>query len=269
VEAPIERLPAEFDGYTIGVLADLHQAPLPGLKHTRRAAEMVRRAEPDLIALLGDYGVSFKYSYAASRPFYRYAFWALAPVIRSLSPPDGIVGVLGNHDYYYNGPAVADWLTSLGVRALVNDHHLVERGGKRLAVGGVDDASKRQVDPQGGCAGVPADVPRVILSHNPDGILHLASDWRPALVLSGHTHGGQVILPLIGALVRNSVVCGSRSTRGWVPNDRAPLFVSAGVGSQVPLRFRCPPEVAIVRLRSRNSGLGQGTRDKGQEGGPA
>ncbi|MEJ7811988.1 MAG: metallophosphoesterase [Gemmatimonadaceae bacterium] len=249
VDAPISGLPAEFDGYTIGILSDLHQAALPGPSHTRRAMEAVMRARPDLIALLGDFGVSFKVAPALSRAFYQPGMRTLAPMIRSLSAPDGVVAVLGNHDYYYDAAAVRQWLASLGVRVMVNECRLLERGGARLALGAVDDAKEGSVDPLAGCGGVPPEVPRIVLSHNPDGMLHVTPEARVGLMLSGHTHGGQVILPFIGALVRNSKICGPRHPRGWVPDSPAPLFVSAGVGSQIPFRFRCEPDVVIVRLR--------------------
>jgi predicted MPP superfamily phosphohydrolase len=132
---------------------------------------------------------------------------------------------------------------------LVNQCVCIERGGARLAVGGVDDFKRGEVDPYGGCAGVPAGVPRVIISHNPDGVTALAPDARVDLVLAGHTHGGQVVLPLLGAPMRHARVCGWHCASGWVPNPYAPLYVSTGVGSFLPLRFNCPPEVLAVKLR--------------------
>jgi predicted MPP superfamily phosphohydrolase len=81
-------------------------------------------------------------------------------------------------------------------------------------------------------------------------VLKLSPSLRPGLVLSGHTHGGQVVIPFYGAPLRLARVCGRKTARGWVPNPVAPLFVSAGVGSQIPLRFNCVPDVVIVRLRA-------------------
>ncbi|MGI9078018.1 MAG: metallophosphoesterase [Gemmatimonadaceae bacterium] len=249
-EVTIPGLSREFDGYTIVLLSDLHQATLPGLSHSRRAARIAQSFEPDLIAFTGDFGVSFHYSSAASAPFYRSGMRALAPVIANLTAPDGLVAVLGNHDYYYDAPAVVEWLRSLQVKVLVNEAFTVERNGAMLAIAGVDDTAQGTVDPEGGCGAIPAEVPCVILAHNPDAVLQFSASLPVSLVLAGHTHGGQVILPWVGALVRNARICAAGHTRGWVPNARVPLFVSAGVGSQIPLRFRCPPEVVILRLRS-------------------
>lgn len=249
-EVVIPGLSPEFDGYTIVVLSDLHQATLPGVSHSRRAARIAQSFDPDLIALTGDFGVSFHHSAAASAPFYRSGMRTLGPVIADLTARDGVVAVLGNHDYYYDASTVAEWLTSLQVKVLVNDAFIVERKGAQLAIAGVDDTVEGTRDSEGGCGAIPAQVPRVILAHNPDAILHFSAELPVSLVLAGHTHGGQVILPLIGALVRHSRICAASHPRGWVPNDRVPLFVSAGVGSQIPLRFRCPPEVVVVRLKS-------------------
>jgi predicted MPP superfamily phosphohydrolase len=80
-------------------------------------------------------------------------------------------------------------------------------------------------------------------------VLRLAPEVRADLVLAGHTHGGQVVLPGYGAPLRLASLCGRRTARGWVPNARAPLYVSAGLGTMIPLRVNCPPEIVVVRLR--------------------
>lgn len=258
-EIVIPGLAQDFDGYTIAVLSDLHQATLPGIAHSRRAARMAQGSNPDLIALTGDFAVSFHYSAAASRPFYRSGMRALARVIPELRARDGVVAVLGNHDYYYDAFDVAVWLRSLGVKVLVNSAFLVGRNGAHLAISGLDDTCEGRIDPEGGCRSIPLDVPRVILAHNPDAVLGFSPSLPVSLVLAGHTHGGQVILPFVGALVRNSRICAAHHPRGWVPNPRAPLFVSAGVGSQIPLRFRCPPEVVVMRLRAGAEPTSQNT----------
>ena len=101
----------------------------------------------------------------------------------------------------------------------------------------------------GGAGNRPGEAPLIVLSHNPDGVLSLCRESRARLVLSGHTHGGQVVLPLYGAPVTFTRICGRQTASGWIPNATAPLYVSRGVGAQWPIRFRCPPEVLIIRLR--------------------
>lgn len=251
VDAPVTDLPAELEGYAIAVLSDLHCGPAAPPAYVARAIELARRAQPDLVALVGDYAVSMRGTRRLNARWYGAAMRTLDAPLRSLRPRDGVVAVLGNHDHLYDADAVARWLDSLGARVLVNDSVAVRRGGATLVVGGVDDAREGYVDPAGGCAAQPGDAPTVVLAHNPDAVLALGAGRRVDLVISGHTHGGQIVLPLLGALSTHSRVCTRRAASGWVPNDRAPLFVSRGVGAQHPPRIGCPPEVVVVRLRAR------------------
>lgn len=249
IDVAIEGLGAPFEGFTIAVLADLHFRPAAARRAQRRAVAIANAAEPDLVALLGDYGVSFEHARAPSVWSYRRMYPAATSLLRSLRARDGVVSVLGNHDHYGHAAEVFAWLSALGARPLVNAALILERGQARLAIAGIDDAREGRVDPQAGCAAIAPDIPRIVLSHEPDGVLHFADGVRVDLVLAGHTHGGQVVLPGIGALVRHARVCGRRTASGWVPNAHARLYVSRGVGCQIPLRFNCPPEVVVVRLR--------------------
>ncbi|HEX5435677.1 MAG TPA: metallophosphoesterase [Gemmatimonadaceae bacterium] len=252
VTAPIAQLPPELDGYTIAMLSDIHHgcAPWTGRWQMRRALAMVQGAQPDLVALLGDYGISVKSWRGLGRWMYPRAMAALTPALRSLRACDGVVAVLGNHDHFYDAARVTAWLADAGATVLVNDHTCIRRGGALLVCAGLDDAKEGVIDPAAGCACAPPDAPRIVLSHNPDGVLHLAPDERVDLVLAGHTHGGQVVIPRFGAPMRLSRVCTPRAACGWIPNDRAPLYVSAGIGTVIPLRINCAPEVVIVRLVS-------------------
>ncbi|HUF29155.1 MAG TPA: metallophosphoesterase [Gemmatimonadaceae bacterium] len=250
LDVPIAGLDAAFDGYTIGVLSDLHQAPLPGLAHTRRALDAVQRHDPDLIALLGDYAVSFKPSRRLSGRLYRNGMRTLTPALRELRAPDGVVALLGNHDYYHDGKNVARWLQSLGITVLRNERVEIRRGAACLTIVGVDDALEGIVDAGAAFEGAEQCETAILLAHNPDSVLHLAGARRPSLVLAGHTHGGQVRLPFYGPPLQFAAICTRRAAQGWIPNPVAPLFVSAGVGSQIPLRAGVLPDAVIVRLRA-------------------
>ena len=232
------------------MLSDLHQAALPGLSHTARAVREILGRTPDFIALLGDYGVSFERSQRISAMLYSREMRALTPVLRTLRAPDGVVALIGNHDYYFDGPAVADWLRSIGLRVLMNEHVVIVRGAARLTIGGVDDALEGEADITAAFRHSDPDAPRILLTHNPDAVLQPGDPPSPALVLAGHTHGGQVVLPVYGAPLQFARVASRRQVQGWIANDYAPLFVSAGVGSQIPLRFGVVPDAIIVRLRA-------------------
>ena len=248
LDFPLPGLRAEFDGYTLAVLADIHHWA-PGTRYLRRMVQMSNDASPDLVVLLGDYGISFEHNRKLSGISYRYALPDLTRALRELRTRDGCVAVLGNHDHYYDARHVTDWLHSLGIPVLRNDHVVLRRGDATLVIGGVGDALEDRVDAAGGAGRQSPQAALVVLCHNPDGVQALDPEAPIGLVLAGHTHGGQIVLPGIGALVTYSRMCSRRSASGWVPNARVPLYVSRGIGVQVPIRFRCPPELLIVRLR--------------------
>lgn len=251
LEVPIPGLSPAFDGYTIAVISDLHHGGvLWPRSHAERAAAIARSANPDLVALLGDYGVSAGPFTAVSRYMYDRAMRELTPVLRSIEARDGTLAVLGNHDYATGAWRVVRWLSSLGAGVLLNRAALLERDGAQLVIGGVHDPHHARVDPEGGFAHAPEGAPRILLAHTPDAVTALSPTARVSLVLSGHTHGGQVVFPLIGALARHSKICGRLSASGWVPNPYAPLYVTTGVGVSIPVRVWCRPEVVIVRLKA-------------------
>jgi predicted MPP superfamily phosphohydrolase len=249
VRAPVRELPAALDGYRIAVITDLHHWPGIARGHVAQAVQLANAAEPDLVVLLGDFSVSFQHlSRRASAWLYDHALPELTAPLESLRARDGVLAVLGNHDHYAGVERTVRWLPTVGARLLRNDGVVIERDGARLVVGGVDDWFEGTVDPWGGCRGLPEDVPTVVLSHVPDAVLALDTARRVDLVLAGHTHGGQYVVPGYGAPVTWSRVATRRHAAGWVPNPRAPLYVSRGVGVQSPGRVFAGPEVVIVEL---------------------
>jgi predicted MPP superfamily phosphohydrolase len=249
IDVPIEVLAPDLEGYTIAVLSDLHYGgTIMPARLVQRAVDLANEVSPDLIVLLGDYALSHSMFRTFSRWLYEWALPRMTGALRTLHAPDGILAILGNHDYDYDAAKTAAWLRSTGARVLVNECAVIEKGDARLAIGGVDDWTHGEIDPHGGCASVAADVPRIVLSHNPDGALELTSNARLDLVLAGNTHGGQLVLPWIGAPARHCTVCGAHSASGWVPQSPVPLYVTTGVGVLLPLRINCPAEVLIVRL---------------------
>jgi predicted MPP superfamily phosphohydrolase len=249
IDVPVRGLAPAFDGYRLAVLADIHHWAPGESRHLRRMVSLVNDADPDLVVLLGDYGASFEHNRTLSATCYERALPALGVALRKLRSRDGLVAILGNHDHYYDGERVAAWLRSIGARVLINDSITLQRGDSELVVGGVGDALEDRVDPMGGAGGRQPGTPLIVLSHNPDAVLALSDDCRADLVLAGHTHGGQVVIPAYGAPVTLTRICGRRTASGWVPNERARLYVSTGIGSQWPIRFWCPPEVLVVQLR--------------------
>ena len=251
IEPVIPDLAPKFDGYTIIVLADLHQPPYADVAWLDHAISVTNALNPNLVALLGDYGYSFESLPEYSRRWYQSALGAMTDSLRQLRADDGVIAILGNHDYDASASLVADWLRSLGAEVLVNRVRCISRGGTSIRVLGLDDLNS-------GTPAIPSDfsiadrTPTIVLSHNPDGVFLLNQGGRVDLVIAGHTHGGQIVLPWFGAPMTMAQVCTRRAASGWVPNDIAPLYVTRGLGEQLPLpvRVNCPPEILVVRLRS-------------------
>jgi hypothetical protein len=245
-------LGSAFDGYTVVALSDFHHRhPLDDVGWLRHAVDEANAASPDMVALLGDYASSFKRAPNISRRWYAEALPVMASELRRLRARDGVVAVFGNHDYYASTDLVGDWLHAIGARLLVNACICVVRSGCVLRIAGLDDSTQGNVDPLGGCE-LKNQAPTLVLSHDPDGIEQLDPRLRVDAMLAGHTHGGQIVIPWYGAPLTMSRTCGRRSAHGWVPNPRAPLLVTRGLGEQLPLPIRIgsPPEIAVLRLRS-------------------
>lgn len=249
IDVPIDALAPDLEGYSLAILSDLHYGGTTRpARLLARAVQLANDAAPDLIILLGDYALSHSSFPKASRWLYEWALPPMTEPLRMLRAPDGVIAILGNHDYDYDAAKVSEWLRSVGARVLVNECMTVQRGGAQLGIGGVDDWTHGTIDPDGGCASLPHDVPRIVLSHNPDGVTELSTHARADLVIAGHTHGGQIVLPLIGAPARHCAICDASSASGWVRHSPVPLYVTTGVGVVLPVRINCPAEVLLVRL---------------------
>ena len=249
IDAPISDLAPALEGYTIAVLSDLHYGgTIAPSRLIARAASLANDSSPDLIVLLGDYALSHSHFRTLSRWLYEWALPRMTATLSTLSARDGVIAILGNHDYDHDATKVVTWLRSTGARVLVNECVVVERGDARLGIGGVDDWTHGRIDPAGGCPSLAPDIPRIVLSHNPDGVLELARNARADLVVAGHTHGGQIVLPWLGAPARHCTVCDAHSASGWVARSTVPLYVTTGVGVVLPLRINCPAEVLVIRL---------------------
>ncbi|HVA92656.1 MAG TPA: metallophosphoesterase [Chloroflexota bacterium] len=246
IETP--DLPAAFDGYRIVQLSDFHIGGRGWSSDTvKRAVVLAMAQRGDLIVLTGDF---FEYT----------AIIAACPeLFGPLRAPDGVLAVLGNHDYHHHGVRVhriIQALQDLGVRVLRNQSHCLRRGNQDLWIVGVDDPHSGHDDLPSAVAGVPASARPIMLVHYPDFTWRLPPN-RYALALSGHTHGSQVRLPLVGLYARRRIA-NTRFSHGVYDVNGTPVFVTTGVGtSGRPLRIRARPEVAVIRLRARGHAGGQ------------
>lgn len=231
-------LGAGWDGAKIVHISDVHVGPWSDFDDARRIVDMTNDLAPDVVALTGDY-VSQASAISS----------ALVEVFRDLHAKEKYA-VLGNHDYWADAPRVAASLESAGIPLLTNKHVLLRRGGDVLCLAGVNDVWSVDPPPDAAAAfaGAPDDVPRIVLCHNPDYAEVLPRDVRIDLMLSGHTHGGQVRLPFYGPLILP--IQHRKYAEGLVQGPTCPVFISRGLGMVgVPIRFNCPPELPLITLR--------------------
>jgi hypothetical protein len=232
----LPRWPAEWAGLRIAVITDIHVGPLMDLDDAREAVDSANTARPDLIVLLGDY---ISQADAVTGP--------LVQLFRNLRAPLGVFAVLGNHDYWADAPAVIRSFHDAGVRILTNDHVILNRNGAELCLAGVDDLMAGRPDLAAALRGVPQDMPRLLLCHNPDYLDTMPHDLRVDLALCGHTHGGQVRLPLLGPPILP--VDNRDYAEGLVQAPSCPAYISRGIGMvSIPVRFNCRPELPVITL---------------------
>jgi hypothetical protein len=235
----LPRLPKAFDGLRIAHITDVHRGGFIPISFIRQAIRAAKAERPDLILLTGDY-VSRSRDYIPE----------CAAALGELSAPLGCYAVLGNHDYWVDGDVVADNLTRIAhCRVLRNESAFIRRGGEQLAIAGLDDLVTLNDDLDATLAGLSADDPVILLTHSPD-VTYSAASRRVDLVLAGHTHGGQIVLPWIGPPAPNCRL-GRSFASGLKQVNLTTLYTNRGVGMTVlPWRINCPPEVAIITLRA-------------------
>ncbi len=235
---PLPDLPPSLEGLRLGLLADLHAGSWAGVDLYRRAARLLRQSRVDALLLAGDVT-----SHHAG-PHWKEVLAPLAEV----EAPLGRLAVLGGHDHRFGASAVAGRLHELGFRVLRNEAVPLDRGGQSLWVVGLDDNSDWPFkdDLDRACRHLPSGAATVLVAHSPDAVRQ-ARRRNLGLVLSGHTHGGQVRLPWVGSLVRVSHLPG-RLDQGLSRHGNTHLFVSRGLSSTHRLRFLCRPDVSILTL---------------------
>jgi predicted MPP superfamily phosphohydrolase len=236
VAVPVEGLPPGLVGYRLALVTDLHHGPAVPAWWLERMADRVRELDSDLVVLGGDF-----VSHARSD------IDGLERVLARFRGRDGVVAVLGNHDHWVDPDQVGAAVERSGAMLLHNRHRLIRRGAAVLAVGGVDDFTHGAVRPDEAFSGVAPDVPRVLISHNPDLIEYLPSGLRVDVMLAGHTHNGQAHLPLLGPITAPSQF-GRKYLHGLKRVRQCWLYVSAGVGSAWIPRWGNPPELPVIRL---------------------
>jgi predicted MPP superfamily phosphohydrolase len=247
-EIPLPGWPAEQDGLLIALVSDLHVgSPFNGVDKLRDVVARINGARPDLVLLAGDYVISGVRGGAFVPPE------TTAFVLAKLDAPLGVFAVLGNHDHWYDAARVRSAFESVGIRVLENETAPVRGEGFDFWLVGLGDLWEARPDVARILDRLPDGVASIAITHNPDVFPEIPE--RVALTLAGHTHGGQVAIPFWGTPIVPSRF-GARYARGHVVENGRHLFVTSGLGtSLLPVRFRVPPEIALVEIESGLSSL--------------
>lgn len=239
---PIPNLPPSFDGFTIALVTDLHHGRYTSLHYIQTVVQATNALQPDLIALGGDYA-------HAHRRYIPPCFEVLA----ALKAPFGVFGVLGNHDHWYSTATARESMHKSHIAEVTNAGYWLYRGTSRLRIGGVDDYWEGVQDLPAALGDARSDETCLLLCHNPD-YVETITDPRIGLVLSGHTHGGQIVLPGLYAPYVPSRY-GRKYLHGLVKTPSTQVYVSRGLATVgPPLRIGARPEITLLTLTAAPGG---------------
>ncbi len=232
----LSRLPKAFDGFRVVQLSDIHHGPFSSREQIEQAVDTANRLKPDIIALTGDY-ISKERHYAAP----------CAEMLGRLEAKHGVFAVLGNHDHWVDAALITDLFRAEGITVLINEGMRFEKDGEAFWLAGVDDTMVGLEDISLALAGARENEMKLLLAHNPI-LLRRAARSSVDLVLSGHTHGGQVA-------IRGERSASGRTRRrllkGLGRQGNTQIYVNRGLGTVVlPIRYGCPPEISLLELRS-------------------
>lgn len=242
----IREWPSSFNHLRIVLISDLHVgSPYITIEKLRQVVTTINQRQPDLVLIAGDFVIQDVRGGEFVGPE------AIAAELKGLRARDGVFAVLGNHDWYYDGERIMRELNNAGLRVLENDVAQIERDGQSIWIAGLSDYWTRPQQITTTLRKTPGQATIIALTHNPD-IFPRIPPSVP-LTLAGHTHGGQVNLPLLGRRVVPSEF-NQRYAIGHIEENGHHLFVTSGIGTSIlPVRFRVPPEIAVITVISASA----------------
>jgi predicted MPP superfamily phosphohydrolase len=235
----LPRLDPAFDNYRIVHLSDIHLETWMTRQKLATVVKTVNMLRADLIAITGDFVTDL---------FHRTPH-DLVDNLSKLHAKDGVFAVMGNHDYWTNIKSIRQVLRASNIQELENQVHTLQRGEVYFHIAGVDDYWENKARLPAVLQRIPSEGAAVLLAHEPDYAVISAESGRFDLQLSGHTHGGQVVLPWIGPIVLP--MYGRKFPAGLYQIGDMQLYTNRGLGTARPqIRFNCRPEIAMITLHS-------------------
>ncbi len=244
-QIPLHNLTSEFDGYKIIQITDLHMGSWLDKEQLIKIVQIINSYEPDLVAITGDFITLGRIANYADD---------LVESLSLLQANDGVVAVLGNHDHWANVEQTREVLVKANIKELPNEHIVINRESAQLVIAGLDDIWEKQHDIDHLISQLPKDAPAVLLAHEPDIADETSQTGLFGLQISGHSHGGQIRLPIIEApylpRLAKKYPIGRYEVNGMVQ------YTNRGIGMvDIPIRIGCRPEIAIFTLTSENQGI--------------
>jgi predicted MPP superfamily phosphohydrolase len=235
----LPRLHPAFDNYRIIQISDIHMETWMNRKRLAEVVKMVNWLHADLVVITGDFVTDLFHRTPAN----------LVESLSQIKAREGVFAVLGNHDYWTNARSIRQVLASSGIAELKNQVHTLRRGAAQLHIAGVDDYWENKARLREVLDHLPPEGAAILLAHEPDYAVVSAQSGRFDLQLSGHTHGGQVILPWIGPIVLP--MYGRKFPVGLYQVGDMQLYTNRGLGTARPqIRFNCRPEIAMITLHA-------------------
>lgn len=246
----LDRLPDAFRGMRILQISDIHYMEFTESFFVREVVDHVNRLKPDMVLITGDFVTYGPIRIPETRIHKSFALRhmpELASILSNIQCPLRYTS-LGNHDQMVNGRAIWNILVDHGLPCLVNQAVPLEKDGQRVWLVGLGSACVGDAKPD---QAIPASSSRnkeavIVMAHEPD-ILPEIAKYDADLMLSGHTHGGQIRIPFLPPMFLPQY--GKRYVEGWFHYGRTQLYVNRGVGAiGLPLRLNCPPEITVFTL---------------------
>ena len=242
INIPIKSLAPSLAGFRIVQISDIHMWPIVNIHLVRKTVKLVNALQPDLIVITGDFVTRFIG-----------AIYRLAPELEKLQGKHGVFASLGNHDLWLNAEAITHTLNNSGVRVLINQGVQIHTKGEFIWLAGIDDAISGKPDLETALHRISPEVPVALLGHEPDFADEVSLNGRVNLMLTGHSHGGQIRFPVIGSPFKAHQA--RKYDLGLYKVNGMWLYVNRGIGviTSVPIRLNCPPEISEFTLVPQTS----------------